>query len=91
MFAGLARKEDFTYVTYYCPHCNALNRPRQLDDHASGSGTPNIACTTVVADADLVKQDGGSTEERISASSSPVVAASATTEGDLIVSSTSSS
>ncbi|XP_009611523.1 uncharacterized protein At2g24330-like [Nicotiana tomentosiformis] len=91
MHNGLARKEDFTYVTYYCPHCNALNRPRQLDDHASGSGTPNIACTTVVADADLVKQDGGSTEERISASSSPVVAASATTEGDLIVSSTSSS
>ncbi|XP_009787866.1 uncharacterized protein At2g24330 [Nicotiana tabacum] len=91
MHNGLARKEDFSYVTYYCPHCNALNRPKQLDDHAFGSSTPNIASTIVVADADLVKQDGGSTEERISASSSPVVAASATTEGDKIVSSTSSS
>lgn len=23
--AGLARKEDFQYITYYCPHCQNLN------------------------------------------------------------------
>lgn len=23
--AGLARKEDFPHITYYCPHCHALN------------------------------------------------------------------
>uniref|UniRef100_A0A5B6YRM8 Lunapark zinc ribbon domain-containing protein n=1 Tax=Davidia involucrata TaxID=16924 RepID=A0A5B6YRM8_DAVIN len=27
---GLARKEEFPYITYYCPHCNALNRSKQL-------------------------------------------------------------
>lgn len=36
-FAGLARKEDFPYITYYCPHCNALNRPKQADDRFSGA------------------------------------------------------
>lgn len=30
--AGLARKEDFAFVTYYCPHCNALNGSRQHED-----------------------------------------------------------
>ena len=30
--AGLARKEDFAFVTYYCPHCNALNGSRQQED-----------------------------------------------------------
>ena len=40
--SGLARKEDFPYITYYCPHCHALNKPKQLDDHVSGSDTPNM-------------------------------------------------
>ncbi|XP_059290655.1 uncharacterized protein At2g24330-like [Lycium ferocissimum] len=104
MHNGLARKEEFPYITYYCPHCNALNTPKQLDDSTSVSSTLNMASTTIVADADLVKQDSGSMAERVSASSSPVVAspatsegdntvvaATATTEGDNIVSSTSSS
>ncbi|GJN26066.1 hypothetical protein PR202_gb13964 [Eleusine coracana subsp. coracana] len=30
--AGLSRKEDFAFITYYCPHCNALNGSRQHDD-----------------------------------------------------------
>ncbi|KAJ1273432.1 hypothetical protein BS78_06G280100 [Paspalum vaginatum] len=33
MHNGLARKEDFAFVTYYCPHCNALNGSRQHEDH----------------------------------------------------------
>ncbi|KAG8066674.1 hypothetical protein GUJ93_ZPchr0004g38757 [Zizania palustris] len=33
MHNGLARKEDFAFITYYCPHCNALNGSRQHDGH----------------------------------------------------------
>ncbi|XP_052203647.1 uncharacterized protein At2g24330-like isoform X2 [Diospyros lotus] len=35
MHNGLARKEDFAFITYYCPHCNALNRSKQ------GISSPN--------------------------------------------------
>ncbi|KAJ6837222.1 uncharacterized protein M6B38_121775 [Iris pallida] len=40
MHNGLARKEDFPYITYYCPHCRALNGSRQSDDHGSAPSTP---------------------------------------------------
>ncbi|XP_049410279.1 uncharacterized protein At2g24330-like [Solanum stenotomum] len=105
MHNGLARKEELPYITYYCPHCNALNGTKQLADGASS--LLNMASTTIVADADLVKQDSGSIAERdstssspaaettegnntVSESSSPAVAATATTEGDNIVSASSS-
>ncbi|KAL0337457.1 UNVERIFIED_CONTAM: hypothetical protein Scaly_2020800 [Sesamum calycinum] len=41
MHNGLARKEDFPYITYYCPHCNALNGLNQQEDRifASNSST----------------------------------------------------
>ncbi|KAF9681422.1 hypothetical protein SADUNF_Sadunf06G0224300 [Salix dunnii] len=42
MHNGLARKEDFPYITYYCPHCRALNQPKQLEEHVSGSSSPNL-------------------------------------------------
>ncbi|KAF7830200.1 putative transmembrane protein [Senna tora] len=42
MHNGLVRKEDFPYVTYYCPHCNALNKPKQLDEGVSGLNSPNM-------------------------------------------------
>ncbi|KAG6649475.1 hypothetical protein I3843_07G210500 [Carya illinoinensis] len=45
MHNGLARKEDFSYITYYCPHCNALNRPKlsvEEQERISGSNTPNL-------------------------------------------------
>ncbi|CAK8568707.1 unnamed protein product [Lathyrus sativus] len=35
MHNGLARKEDFPFITYYCPHCHALNKPKQLDGVSS--------------------------------------------------------
>lgn len=84
MHNGLARKDELPYITYYCPHCNSLNRPKQLPDGASG--LLNMSSTTIVADADLVKQDSASMAERISASSSPTVATVETTESDNIVS-----
>ncbi|KAJ0966822.1 hypothetical protein J5N97_023739 [Dioscorea zingiberensis] len=42
---GLARKEDFPYMTYYCPHCHALNVSRLQQDgressSSSGRTTP---------------------------------------------------
>ncbi|GLJ20487.1 hypothetical protein SUGI_0372830 [Cryptomeria japonica] len=45
MHNGLARKEDFPYITYYCPHCNALNGSQQAEavNMTAGSGTSNLA------------------------------------------------
>ncbi|KAK4352563.1 hypothetical protein RND71_028081 [Anisodus tanguticus] len=83
MHNGLARKEDFPYITYYCPHCHALNRSKQLDDRVSGTTTPNLGSATAVADVDLVKQIGASTPDKISASASgSPVAAPVETEGN---------
>lgn len=36
MHNGLAKKEDYNYITYYCPHCNALNKSNHLE---GGDGT----------------------------------------------------
>ncbi|CAL0305689.1 unnamed protein product [Lupinus luteus] len=41
MHNGLARKEDFPFVTYYCPHCHALNKPKQSENRISGNTSPN--------------------------------------------------
>ena len=41
MHNGLARKEDFPFITYYCPHCHALNKPKQLDESISCLPSPN--------------------------------------------------
>lgn len=91
-FAGLARKEDFPYITYYCPHCHALNKSKQVDDRGSGTSTPNLGSTTAVADIDLVKQGIGSIPDNISASASgSPVAAPVATEDENIVSSASNS
>ncbi|KAE8678666.1 Cell division control 2 isoform 1 [Hibiscus syriacus] len=40
MHNGLARKEDFPYITYYCPHCRALNKPKQSVEQISRSSSP---------------------------------------------------
>ncbi|KAD6794439.1 hypothetical protein E3N88_05335 [Mikania micrantha] len=42
MHNGLARKEDFLVFTYYCPHCHALNKPRNLDENFSCTNSPNM-------------------------------------------------
>ncbi|GFP79930.1 uncharacterized protein at2g24330 [Phtheirospermum japonicum] len=78
MHNGLARKEDFPYVTYYCPHCSALNRPKQSDDRVSVSDSPPTKAT--VDDAVVVTSPGGSTVEKVSPSASPVADATDTSE-----------
>ncbi|KAI3828214.1 hypothetical protein L1987_02311 [Smallanthus sonchifolius] len=80
MHNGLARKEDFPFVTYYCPRCHALNQSRN-----SSPSSPSIS--TLGAGLNLIKQDSRSmkasavsspvadtmpTGEKVSAASSPV-------------------
>lgn len=38
---GLARKEEYPFITYYCPHCHSLNKPRKSDENSSGTNTPD--------------------------------------------------
>ncbi|XP_061965666.1 uncharacterized protein At2g24330-like [Populus nigra] len=63
MHNGLARKEDFPYITYYCPHCRALNQPKQLEERVSGSSSPGLST--------LRKGTGGSAEPISNAGDSP--------------------
>ncbi|KQJ85248.1 uncharacterized protein At2g24330 [Brachypodium distachyon] len=50
MHNGLARKEDFAFITYYCPHCNALNNgSRQHEDNET---VPNSGKETPTAHSD---------------------------------------
>ncbi|GAA0152022.1 hypothetical protein LIER_10609 [Lithospermum erythrorhizon] len=75
MHNGLARKEEFSYITYYCPHCNALNKAQHQDDHISGSNNPGIPSPVmgVGNDTEIVKS-GNSSVERVSTSSPVVIA-----------------
>ncbi|GER51611.1 hypothetical protein STAS_28998 [Striga asiatica] len=82
MHNGLARKEDFPYITYYCPHCNALNRPKQSDDRVfvSGSATPTSMSANADNNDNVVGSPGGSTVEEISPSATSVANATETSE-----------
>ncbi|XP_058209227.1 uncharacterized protein At2g24330-like [Rhododendron vialii] len=78
MHNGLARKEEFPYIVYYCPHCNALNRSKHLG--VSGSNSPSMS--PEMAKSSTPPDSGGVTvSEIIPASSSPVTAAVENTEG----------
>lgn len=76
-FAGLARKEDFPYITYYCPHCNALNGPKQPSEHISGSSSPTITALAPVDDAEVTVGADDLNPDTISSSTSDVAAAAA--------------
>ncbi|XP_020595482.1 uncharacterized protein At2g24330-like [Phalaenopsis equestris] len=42
---GLSRKEDFPHITYYCPHCHALNTSMKIDNQnlpLTGSNTGSV-------------------------------------------------
>ena len=55
LLPGLARKEDFGFITYYCPHCNALNSSRQNEDHDlvpnSGKESPSSQSDIIIGQA----------------------------------------
>ncbi|XP_075641827.1 uncharacterized protein At2g24330 [Castanea sativa] len=54
MHNGLARKEDFPYITYYCPHCHALNRPNQSEAQVSGLDSPNLGSLRTQGSGDVM-------------------------------------
>ncbi|KAI5067238.1 hypothetical protein GOP47_0017766 [Adiantum capillus-veneris] len=39
---GLSRKEEFPFITYYCPHCNFLNGPQQLPESEGGNDSKEL-------------------------------------------------
>ncbi|KAJ0081155.1 hypothetical protein Patl1_12429 [Pistacia atlantica] len=53
MHNGLARKEDFLYITYYCPHCHALNRPKESEEHVSSSITSSPKMSSLTKDSNI--------------------------------------
>jgi len=67
-FSGLSRKEDFPFITYYCPHCHALNKPKHSEEHTSipNTGSPK-------ADDGEEVQKAGASDSSIS-SDNPVKA-----------------
>ncbi|XP_059655909.1 uncharacterized protein At2g24330-like [Cornus florida] len=81
---GLARKEDFPYITYYCPHCNALNQSKQLE-RVSGSISPNTSFLTSGGDVNVVDNASDAMGDKTPASSTPVTAAVETTGGTEMV------
>lgn len=74
VLVGLARKEDFPYVTYYCPHCNALNRSKQSDDRISGLSSPARPPLAIVGGAPAPSSGGSTPPDKVSPISSPVAA-----------------
>ncbi|TKW05504.1 hypothetical protein SEVIR_7G180900v4 [Setaria viridis] len=66
MHNGLARKEDFPHVTYYCPHCHALNVSNQSIGQCSGSDSGQLS---PVAPADGVSTTHPITETELSSKS----------------------
>ncbi|KAK7377306.1 hypothetical protein VNO80_02729 [Phaseolus coccineus] len=53
MHNGLSRKEDFPFITYYCPHCHALNKPKVSDEHIS---FPNTTSSPKARDGEEVQK-----------------------------------
>ncbi|VVB17314.1 unnamed protein product [Arabis nemorensis] len=62
MHNGLARKEDFAYITYYCPHCNALNKPKHSEENRL---LPPVSASLVTDSPTLIE-----TSEVVNSSSS---------------------
>uniref|UniRef100_A0A0A9ADW0 Lunapark zinc ribbon domain-containing protein n=1 Tax=Arundo donax TaxID=35708 RepID=A0A0A9ADW0_ARUDO len=63
MHNGLARKEDYPHITYYCPHCHALNTSKQSMGQYSGS---NSGRSTPVVLADRVSASSSTQESELS-------------------------
>ena len=78
MHNGLARKEDFPYVTYYCPHCHALNQPKQLDGNISRA-SPRMGSPKAYESEAVKYASGSAAASMLLTSNNPVdVIASAT-------------
>lgn len=79
LYAGLAKKEDFPYITYYCPHCHALNQPKHLEGHVSGSNTPitpSLSSLRAGVSSEATNHAGDPLDDSVLTSTSPVRAGS---------------
>ncbi|KAI3702793.1 hypothetical protein L6452_28545 [Arctium lappa] len=60
MHNGLASKEDFPYITYFCPHCDALNKPRSSGENSPSNNTTCMRYpTNEGVGANFIKQSSG--------------------------------
>ncbi|KAL8205454.1 hypothetical protein R6Q57_009005 [Mikania cordata] len=82
MHNGLARKEEFPFITYYCPHCQALNKPKNLATSSDKFSPVLGSSETGSADVNLTEEKNESTGEKGSPASSPVIAAVEEKEAD---------
>ncbi|AEE85854.1 Lunapark domain [Arabidopsis thaliana x Arabidopsis arenosa] len=65
MHNGLARKEDFAYITYYCPHCNALNKPKHSEENVllpAISASPITDSLPLIETSEVVNSSSSSSE-----------------------------
>lgn len=62
--AGLARKEDFSYITYYCPHCGALNKPKHSEEHSLIAHADTLPAVSLKPVESEVINSSSSTSER---------------------------
>ncbi|XAR69637.1 hypothetical protein NMG60_11001317 [Bertholletia excelsa] len=89
MHNGLARKEDYPYITYYCPHCNALNRSKE---QVSGPASPNSVPSVTASNPSPIQTRSKSSDQDVistpsTTSTSPVVSGVENSrEGDTSVS-----
>ncbi|KAK8520265.1 hypothetical protein V6N13_031277 [Hibiscus sabdariffa] len=72
MHNGLVKKEDFPYITYYCPHCRALNKPKQQMELLSRSKSLPMNLLLPDGADDAVGNPGGSMDEGALRSYGPV-------------------
>nr|VDD00641.1 unnamed protein product [Brassica oleracea] len=81
MHNGLARKEDFAYITYYCPHCNGLNKPKHSEDNPLLHPVPALLVTdppSLIETSEVVNSSSSSSER--GNSPIPEIEEAATTE-----------
>ncbi|GLT85091.1 hypothetical protein SLE2022_032930 [Rubroshorea leprosula] len=69
---GLVRKEDFPYITYFCPHCHALNRPKQLEENVSCSSSPKLDSLKAGENVGVADKPSGGTSDSALTNNSPV-------------------
>lgn len=81
MHNGLAKKEDYQYITYYCPHCHALNKSNHLEsgdgnDRSGGEGNPQ---SRIPGPEEVFSTSGGSpsptTQDAVSNSAGAILSA----------------
>lgn len=72
-FSGLARKEDFPHITYYCPHCNALNASNQSEVRLPSPSARDPETSVVEAQAAVIATDSKVVQTPVTGTDTKVV------------------